>query len=117
MSANRTEGLSNRELLDRTVIRVRRDLATVQQLTAIVGINEEVPTEVTRALQVLSDYTIELLAAGRPRWSDAQATRPPAGRPQAKVSNDTTPSRPPPVEPGPLAARPRPRHPMRRTRR
>jgi len=66
VSANRTEGLSNRELLDRTVIRIRQDLTTVAKLAEIVGINEEVPAEVTRALQVLGDYTAELLSAGRP---------------------------------------------------
>jgi len=58
---------SNRELLDRLLIRIRRDLATIEQLTRVVGINEETPAEVTAALATLERWTKRLLRAGRPR--------------------------------------------------
>jgi hypothetical protein len=61
-----SRSLNNRELLQRVVIRIRRDLVRVEYLAGVVGINQPVPAEVGQALQVLSDYTVELLAAGRP---------------------------------------------------
>jgi hypothetical protein len=66
MTGGRVEGLSNRELLDRVLIRVRRDLATIEQLARVVGINEEVPAEVADALAALERWTYQLLDAGRP---------------------------------------------------
>jgi hypothetical protein len=111
-----SRSLNNRELLDRTIIRIRRDLTRAEQLTEIVGINQPPPPEVGQALQVLSDYTIELLAAGRPQRPTAERQPPASGTPDASsVRREPEPPRRPNVEPGPLAARPRPRQPLRRT--
>lgn len=70
------ERLNNRELLDRTIIRIRRDLATAERLAELVGLNEPTPPEVTSALATLDDWTRHLVRTsrvprppGRPRGS------------------------------------------------
>jgi hypothetical protein len=103
-----SRSLNTRELLQRTVIRIRQDLTRVERLTEIVGINQPPPPEVGQALQVLSDYTVELLAAGRPPRPPGRPPRPTTAdaeaSPQPRRSAGPWPSY---VEPGPLAARPR----------
>jgi len=69
-----SERLNNRELLDRTIIRIRRDLATVERLAELVGLNEPTPPEVTSALEVLDAWTRRLVRTSR-------VPRPP-GRPR-----------------------------------
>jgi hypothetical protein len=56
-----------RELLFNTVLRIRQDLARVQRLAAVIGINQEIPPAVTAAIQTLQDWSAEVLRAGRPR--------------------------------------------------
>jgi hypothetical protein len=86
MTAERpSRSLNNRELLQRVIIRIRTDLTRAEHLTELVGINQPPPPEVGQALGVLSDYTIELLAAGRPQ----RPTRPPKDAGQSTLESDS----------------------------
>jgi hypothetical protein len=67
MISNGVERMSTRELLDRCVIRVRRDLHRIQDLATVVGVNEPTPPEVTQALETLEAWTRRLVGAGRRR--------------------------------------------------
>jgi hypothetical protein len=58
---------NNRELLHRTIIRIRQDITRAEKLARLIGINQPTPPEVFQALQTLETYTIELVRAGRPR--------------------------------------------------
>jgi hypothetical protein len=61
-----SERLNNRELLHRTIIRIRTDLTRAEKLTRLIGTNSPTPVEVFEALQTLQTYTIELMREGRP---------------------------------------------------
>jgi hypothetical protein len=61
-----SERLNNRELLHRTIIRIRTDLTRAEKLTRLIGINQPTPPEVFQALQTLHRYTTELIRLGRP---------------------------------------------------
>jgi hypothetical protein len=61
-----SERLNNRELLFRTVIRIRQDLTRAEKLARLVGLNSPTPPEVFQALQTLHRYTTELIRLGRP---------------------------------------------------
>ena len=62
----RTEApLHTRELLFRTIVRIRRDLAQVERLTEIVGIHQPTPAKVTRAIEVLQDWSAGMVRTGR----------------------------------------------------
>jgi hypothetical protein len=61
-----SERLNNRELLHRTIIRIRTDLTRAEKLTRLIGINSPTPPEVFQALQTLQTYTAELIRQGRP---------------------------------------------------
>ncbi len=77
--------------------RIHSDAAFIRRLRGQVGDHRDLPAEVDEALRVLT------------AWAQQQAA--------ASNSAHAAPEKPPPVEPGPLAARPRPRQPLRRTRR
>jgi hypothetical protein len=61
-----SERLNNRELLHRTIIRIRTDLTRAEKLTRLIGTNSPTPAAVFEALQTLQTYTIELMREGRP---------------------------------------------------
>jgi hypothetical protein len=84
---------------DRAVInaaaRIHHAVALIRRLRAQVGDHRDLPAEVEQALQVLNGWATQQVAAGR------QAAAPKK-------------EKPPPVEPGPKAARPRRRDGWRR---
>jgi hypothetical protein len=105
-------GTPTREMAQRTVIRMRGDLARLAKYVEVLEITTPVPPEVWRAVVVLESWTAKVVRDGRPRRRVMMA--PPQPPPQAA---EAAAPKPPAVEPGPLAARPRPRRPLRRTRR
>ena len=80
----------------RAAMRIRGEVARIRRFHAAVGDHRDLEPEVDEALRVLAAW---------------------AGRLAAGTAYTQHPDTPevPRVEPGPLAARPRPRHPMRRT--
>jgi hypothetical protein len=71
------ERVNNRELLHRTIIRIRKDLARASHLAELIGINEPTPPEVTAALETLDRWTRELVRTGRRIGSPGRPPRPP----------------------------------------
>lgn len=61
------EPLPTRELLLRTIIRIRGDLRRVERLAEVLGVNEPTPPEVTAAIATLDRWSRRLVKAGRPR--------------------------------------------------
>ncbi len=80
-------------------LRVRQEARRIRWLTGLLGEGTTLPAEVDQALKVLVAWAGRVAAGTVPQTH----TPPPAAA-------ET-------VEPGPLAARPRPRHPLRRSKR
>jgi hypothetical protein len=59
-------GVPTRELLFRTVVRIRRDIRRLQQLADVLGVNQPRPPEVDQAIKVLDRWSKTLVRASRP---------------------------------------------------
>ena len=79
-------------------LRIRAEVRRIRWLHGLLGEGTDLPAEVDQALKVLVGWA-GLVAAG---------TVPETRTPPPAAAAET-------AEPGPLAARPRPRHPLRRT--
>jgi hypothetical protein len=69
--------LQTRELLARTVARIRFDLATVRRLAADIGANVPTPPAVDEAIVTLQNWTAELLRTARKPGSPGRPPKPP----------------------------------------
>jgi hypothetical protein len=66
MPTDQPNPLQTRELLASIVLRIRQDLARVERLARDLGVNIPTPPEVTQAIAVLGDWTVELVRTARP---------------------------------------------------
>ncbi len=83
-------------------LRIRAEVRRIRWLHGLLGEGTTLPAEVDQALKVLVGWARRVAAGTVPE------THTPSAAAAAAAAAET-------VEPGPLAARPRPRHPMRRT--